>query len=311
MKVGIVSFANPIAWNGGGELYTRELMKEGRDRSHEISLYAMWPTPSLPENRDQDIWIIIDVHNLPGFQRRIDQRVRRHLPTESRRFHSILDKARSQKFVHIDNAYVDSCDLGYLPCNGNVDGDLCTVVSGHQCHRISSREIYDDAKLCFFLSPLHREVHLRLHPGIADKSDVIRPTLDPLPFIEARTTAGVRDIDLLFAGAYTPAKGADTMATMAHLTIASPHPISRPFAGTAIIGTKPDAMASLYGRAKRFFFHPTWPEPFGRVIAEAALSGCELDVSGSIGALSFDLHPSDPVLYTGAAIDFWKTVESL
>lgn len=40
----------------------------------------------------------------------------------------------------------------------------------------------------------------------------------------------------------------------------------------------------LLGSAKHFVFFPTWPEAFGRVVAEAWAAGCRLVLEGRIGA---------------------------
>ena len=63
-------------------------------------------------------------------------------------------------------------------------------------------------------------------------------------------------------------------------------------------------------RARTFVFHPRWPEPFGRVVAEAALSGCELDTNDNVGALSYGVDLRDAAVYS-AAPDFWLAIESL
>ena len=68
-------------------------------------------------------------------------------------------------------------------------------------------------------------------------------------------------------------------------------------------------MPAVFGRARRFIFNPRWPEPFGRTVAEAALGGCELQVQGEVGALSFGRDLADPGFYLGACSEFWEHVE--
>jgi hypothetical protein len=63
-------------------------------------------------------------------------------------------------------------------------------------------------------------------------------------------------------------------------------------------------------RAKNFVFLPRWPEPQGRVVVEAALSGCNLIVNENVGALSFPFDISNPENIRNAEELFWEELES-
>jgi glycosyltransferase involved in cell wall biosynthesis len=157
---------------------------------------------------------------------------------------------------------------------------------------------------------MHAEVVGNLQPAARRRAHIVRPVLDYRSFIDARR--GHRDIKHLYVGALSEAKGLDSLREIDDLVVVTPHPpaISLPNA-TVIVGVPPADMPAFFGRSQTFVFHPRWPEPFGRVVAEAALAGCDLDVSGQIGAMSFGADLTDPALYEGAAEEFWESVEVL
>jgi glycosyltransferase involved in cell wall biosynthesis len=142
---------------------------------------------------------------------------------------------------------------------------------------------------------------------------ILRPTVDTAQF---RPNADVeeRAVERLFVGAFVEAKGSREI-------------MSRWPAGEVLVvgPSTPDAenypgycgarayteIPRIMRNARTFVFRPRWPEPQGRVVVEAALSGCALDVNENIGALSFALPPSDPSLSDGAAEEFWSRLESL
>ena len=54
-----------------------------------------------------------------------------------------------------------------------------------------------------------------------------------------------------------------------------------------------DEVIQILGKTKTFFIKPFWPEPSGRLAAEAFLSGCELITNDKVGTWSFDFYPND------------------
>jgi len=64
-------------------------------------------------------------------------------------------------------------------------------------------------------------------------------------------------------------------------------------------------------RAHNFVFLPRWPEPQGRVVAEAALCGCTIIGNDKVGALSFDFDLADPSSYGDVEDSFWDALEAL
>lgn len=307
VKIGVVSFVNPFAWSGGGELCTRSLIEAAPHSGHRLALQALWPEPRFDPIDDVEGWLLVDLHNLPGLQRRPDRRLLRRVPGRAEhRFGRALARALREPYVHLDNAYVDTCDRPYLPCGGSEAFSRCPYKRVGRCHRLTGQPIYEGARRSFFVSPLHARTVARLQPDVLMKTSILRPNFDPRPFAEAGQS--VRDIEHLYVGTITEAKGADLLAGLGGLTVVTPRStrVDLPDA-RVLVGVDHGDMPAIYGRARRFVFRARWPEPFGRVVAEAALAGCELVVEGEIGALSFEQHPADLGLYERANEEFWST----
>lgn len=313
MNLGYVSYVNPLAWDGGGEQVARDLLGPAKDFGHEVTVWALWPQPHLPPPRKVDGWIVADARNLIVRQRRPDQRLLARLPaTAGQRWRDQLRSALSGPYVHLDNAYVDTCDEAYLPCCGSPVGECCPARPRRPCIRRQWSALYNRARLCCFVSPLQRDTTAALQPSVLGKAFVVRPTFNPTQFLHAAAASTERDIDVLYVGVISEGKGYHELVDIEGLTVVTPYRpnLALPRA-RVVVGIPHQEMPGWYGKAERFFFRPRWPEPFGRTVAEAALAGCHLDVRGRVGALSFDLPPSDPRLYEGAVEEFWRAVEGV
>jgi len=311
MNLNLVSYVDPTERCGGGEMMMGALVDAGKARGHRIGVVCVWPRASASRIRRADGWILADLHNLPRRQRRVHQRLLRRIPgTAQFRFVREITRAlRAGRYVHVDNAYVDTCDQDYLPCNGIDALEKCPFIHGQRCFRLDTRVLYERARACVFVSPLHAAIVGRLQPSVRGKTIIVRPAIDATPFLENRQVK--RDIEWLWAGTLTEAKGADRISARPGLVMVAPRPGPvRPVTDDVRIGLPYGEMAALFGRSRRFIYAPRWPEPFGRVVAEAALAGCELHLGGEIGALSFKRDLSSPEFYAGAQDEFWHQVEA-
>jgi glycosyltransferase involved in cell wall biosynthesis len=138
----------------------------------------------------------------------------------------------------------------------------------------------------------------------------LKPIIDTTRF---RNEGRVRDIEFLFVGVIGEAKGLNTMRERygksgIHL-IGNCAPGVKPDFGQ-YLGPVPYAEVPRYmNRAKHFVFLPRWPEPQGRVVAEAALCGCQIVGNENVGALSFDMDLADPRNYANVENEFWRALE--
>lgn len=303
-RINFLAYIDPFAWSGGGEAVTRALIDAGRRLGHDIRRTCVFPRP-VDEGFDApDFWFLADVHNVP-------ERWWRRIPR------SLLDRiVAHESYVHFDNAYVDICDLPYLPCNGDHAGDDCPFkrsrwVGGRGCFRRRTAEMYRRARLNLFVSPLHQRTVERMLG-----EETVRPAMAMRPLIDTDRFRNMhldrRDIGALFVGHLNEAKGAGNLASQfptGDLTIAGRVGDAR-YAGLGRqLGEVPyDELPALMNRAQVLVHLPRWPEPQGRTVAEGALCGCTLLTNDRVGATSFGLDLADPATYAGAVDEAWTAI---
>ena len=312
MKINYLAYLDPGKHQGGGEVVLGRLLEVGRLRGHEIAVTSTDPG-TKDRHRNPDLWFLADLFNCPTRLTQLSK--------------DLIREACRGKYVHFDNAYVDCCNLDYLPCSGsaqepcphkspwNLKRNLKSGDFGSRCFGQDRlvQELYRNSRLNLFVSPLHQKtVYQVLGLPQSQPHLVLRPLIDPERF---KDQGQERDLEYLFVGAIGEAKGAAALA--AQYGNADLHLI-----GASVDG-KPPGFGTWHGkvpyleipgwmnRAKRFVFLPRWPEPQGRVVIEAALCGCELVLNGQVGAASFDFDLKDPKNLTGAEEEFWLALEAL
>lgn len=321
LRVNVFSFMNPIVYGGGGEVVSRVLLHAGEERGHDIRISSV--RPYRDEQHDNpDIVLFIDVHNIGhtwlalGAWRGFDQ--------------STLRRASSKApFVHLTNAFVDVCNLPYLPCSGQRVDKTCPMKpqlswmrrllllrdAGNNCsaYHESMRWLYADAAMNVYVSPLHQQVTEKLL--LLDKtppSYVLPPMIDTSKFFNEGIE---RDIDFLFVGVISEAKGLSAMREAYHdkniWLVGRIAPGSQVDFGTHINHVPYADVPRYMNRAKNFVFFPRWPEPQGRVVAEAALCGCNIVANNNVGALSFNMNLADANNYRNVEGSFWQKVEGI
>ena len=70
-------------------------------------------------------------------------------------------------------------------------------------------------------------------------------------------------------------------------------------------------LGKYLNRSKHFVHLPSWKEPMGRTVIEAALCGCKIIFNENVGACSFDFDISDPANIDGSATEFWQKLKTL
>lgn len=305
MKCVFISYLNPFKFSGGGEAISRTLIECGLKLGHSIEVVSAFPelTGLIPHSFD--LAILVDIHNAPKKWRRFPE--------------AMLREVMKGAYVHIDHAYVDLCNLDYLPCNGAVPSDhvcifrnILGVTWPQACYAQQVKDLYRNSLMNVFHSPLHlRVVQDILGKEVIGRSFIIRPTVDPSQFYNMHLD---RDIEYLCAGVVCEAKGYEIVKErFAGKTVHFVGPIRR---GTRFdfgvhLGQVPyGEMPRLFNRVRHFINLPRWPEPCGRVIVEAALCGCDLITNENVGAVSFDFDICDPKNLAGSAEEFWTQLQS-
>jgi glycosyltransferase involved in cell wall biosynthesis len=302
-------------------MISRALLEAALARGHDVRISSVRPL-RVEQHVKPDLVLFIDIHNIGHTWRSLGA---------WRGFsQSILRAAASQApFVHLTNAYVDVCNLPYLPCSGQFAGTVCVAkqaipwaerrlllrdsTTDCSASNASRRWLYEEAALNVYLSPLHQHVTqslLQLKDG--PPSYVLPPLIDTSRFYNRGIE---RDIDYLFVGVISEAKGLDAMREQygdkdLWLVGGISSDVKLDF-GRHVPHVAYDEVPLYMNRAKNFVFLPRWPEPQGRVVAEAALCGCNIIGNENVGALSFDMDLSDLANYTGVEAGFWDRVEGI
>lgn len=314
MKINYLAYLDPHQHHGGGEAALRTVLDAGRERGHDFRFFTVSPQ-QLDKNTlfaDPDLTFIADVFNCPKLLRRFPRDVLR----------KVIEGTR---YIHFDNAYVDCCNLDYLPCSGDntprcphkntldlVD-NLRRREFGTACFGRDPlvRDLYAKSLANCFVSPLHRDTICSMLGLDADKAVIAKPFIDASLFFDRGQE---RDIKYLFVGALGEAKGltalreeyADKDITLIGNTVDG-----RPPGFGNYVGPVPyEEMPDWFNRAEHFVFQPRWPEPQGRVVVEAALCGCTIIGKERVGALSFPFDIADPSNYENSAHDFWEEIEA-
>lgn len=155
------------------------------------------------------------------------------------------------------------------------------------------KPIIEQAEAVVFLSPLHRAAFCAVH-GVKPRHTFTVPSpIDADAFGPAGEKEGT-----VWIGDFVPHKGVKEAISWA----ATNGPVD--FYGSGRLSLagenvqlhgrlRYEEVPSILAAAETFLFLPSQPEPFGRIVAEAYLSGCELVCNERVGALSWGWETRD------------------
>ena len=293
-------------------MITKALLQSAKQLDVDVRISALRPY-SMDMHSAPDASLFVDLHN-HGHSWKSLGAWRRF----TRNF--IGDRSRTAPYVHLTNAYADVCNLPYLPCSGVRPTSVCDkskALKGAFLYRRLTRScraldpeitsLYRNAVLNVYLSPLHQAVtESLLSAKDLPPAYVLPPLIDTSLFYNRRKP---RDIDNLFVGVISEAKGVDEMRRRFSgkeiVLVGNVAPGVTLDFGTHVPHLPYSQIPELMNRAKNFVFLPRWPEPQGRVVIEAALCGCNIIANENVGALSFNYDLSDSKNYQGVATSFW------
>lgn len=318
MRIDCLSYFNPLQYGGGGEMISRALIEEGRKRGHTIRMRSV--RPGVYEGLGSaDLYWLVDVFNFPQTLR--SRGAWKHFPVDV-----LEDIADNKPFIHMSNAYVDVCNLGYLPCSGNAS-ETCQHKSvlhlarnlalrdfGRACFSLSPlvKKLFSRSRLNVYLSPLHKQTIEKILGEQGGNAFVLKPMINDKVFFNQHRE---RDIEYLFVGVIGEAKG--LKALRERFRDADIHFVGKVAPGNTLdFGTYHGSLPyqeipNMMNRARNFVFLPRWPEPQGRVVIEAAMCGCNLITNDNVGATSFPFDISNPANFLHANDEFWNAVEQL
>ena len=308
-----------MKYSGGGEMINREIIEKGISRGHHV-FFSSVRNRTSEINLDADLYLLADIFNFPH-----TIKSRGNWLNFSGSF--LSDVINNKKFMHLNTAYSDICNLGYLPCSGKsemkckhksksrIKQNIVTRDFSTNCFSFNHlvKQSYLKSIANIFMSPLHKKV-IEKTIGIPESynSLILNPIIDTKKF---KNDNSDRDIDYLFVGVLSEAKGyfelRDRFKDENIFIAGDIHPEIKLDFGTYLGKLPYDEIPQIMNRAKHFVFLPRWPEPQGRVVIEAALSGCKLITNENVGAISFPFDISDPRNIEGSSEKFWKELEGL
>lgn len=314
MKINYVAYLDPFKFNGGGEMIMNSLLTYAKKQNYQIYATTVYPKQNNYVN-NADLTILCDVFNSPQSFSSFDNSFLK----------KIIEKDR---YIHFDNSYVDSCNLDYLPCNGfiqksckhksmlNVKSNLKRTDFSTKCFQGKPiiNDLYNNSLSNIFLSPLHHKKVTTMLNIEKKEFFIVRPTIDTTLFYNR---GNERDIDYIFAGAISEAKGIENLIKYFKNTDKKLVMIGKNISGIELefaeyTGFIPyEEMPKYFNRAKNFIYLPRWPEPQGRVVVEAALCGCNLITNENVGATSFDFDIANELNLRNAEKEFWDYVNSI
>lgn len=179
------------------------------------------------------------------------------------------------------------------------------------------RWLLDNAEKLIFSSPVQRDELRARYPFRLGKSHCIPVPVDLEPFKAAAQPADQRQ-GTVFVGRCDVYKGAPwvvdwSIRTSEPLTLIGDNrymqfgalPPWIKFAGQI----PHSRMPQILGGAKTYIAAPFWCEAFGRSVVEAWAAGCELNVTGQVGAMWWIENEPERLGYDGPIGEFWDIVE--
>ncbi|MEZ4858410.1 MAG: glycosyltransferase family 9 protein [Flavobacteriaceae bacterium] len=180
---------------------------------------------------------------------------------------------------------------------------LCTVDRNVKscCHPEKFhlyRNLFSKAALNVFQSPKHFEAHQDFFGEAVANKLIMPPTVD----VEKLSISQEKDEKVIpFFGDLNFLKGGHEFVTYAEqhpeikFMVYGRNRLRRemPFNISFHDSISNEEVLKILGKTKQFICKPVWPEPSGRLAAEAFLSGCEILGNDRVGTFSFDFYPND------------------
>lgn len=182
------------------------------------------------------------------------------------------------------------------------------------------RKLFAGAALNVFQSPKHYQSHYDFYGEAVAKKLIMPPTVD---VSKLKPSEEKIEDSIPFFGDLNFLKGGHE-----YVTYAENHPKMKfkVYGRNRLRREMPQNMSfhdpisntevlEILGKTKQFICKPVWPEPSGRLAAEAFLSGCEMLSNDRVGTFSFDFYPNDKEKAIAemkqAPENFWNGVKTI
>ncbi|TBV27826.1 hypothetical protein DMZ43_01915 [Meridianimaribacter sp. CL38] len=286
-----------LATPRGAELTIKQLIRLGEQRQYSVTLDYLRNFDTTKRNiQNSDLIIVCSI-------------------TRCQYELELINYLISSKALYIKIEYdYNFCVRRNILCT--VDRKVTNCCNPDKFHHY--RNLYANAKFNAFQSPSHYRAHVEFF-GDAVSNHMIKP---PTVHVEDLQISEEKIEDTIpFFGDLNYLKGG-----YAYVEYAKEHPnINFTVYGENKLRTELPSNISFHepipnkevlkilGKTKTFICQPVWPEPSGRLAAEAFLSGCNIISNDRIGTFSFDFYPNnrDQAIHEMKTIldEFWDRAE--
>ena len=182
------------------------------------------------------------------------------------------------------------------------------------------RTLFANARLNIFQSPKHYEAHYEFYGESVRRHLIMPPTVE----VDKLKPSKKKDEKTIpFFGDLNHLKGG-----YAYIEYANEHPeLKFPVYGRNFLRCEipknvsfnepitNEEVLTILGKTKTIICQPVWPEPSGRLAAEAFLSGCNIIGNDKIGTFSFNFYPDNKTKaihdMKDALINFWDEIDAI
>ncbi|PKA82598.1 ADP-heptose:LPS heptosyltransferase [Ulvibacter sp. MAR_2010_11] len=288
-----------LATPRGAELTIRELMQLGEQKGHPVILDYLNDFEKTKKHISNANLVILNSTSRCNYELElVDFLINQSVP-----------------YVKVEYDY-NFCIRRNILCT--VDPKVRSCCHPDKFHLF--RRLFSGAALNIFQSPKHFEAHRDFYGEAVAKKLIMPPTVD---VSKLKPSEEKIENVIPFFGDLNFLKGGHE-----YVTFAEEHPAiqCKVYGRNRLRREMPKNISfhdpvsnaevlEILGKTKRFICKPVWPEPSGRLAAEAFLSGCEMITNDRVGTFSFDFYPENKKqAYTEmqqAPEAFWKAVESI
>lgn len=273
-----VAFLHDVEMNfiGGAELSNKKIIEKGKALGYKVEYDALQDfeyTKSLIAR--SDLTILNNLVKCTYELELIDHLVSNHLPYIKWE-HDYGLCAKRSIYCLVQPKVKNCCDSGRFH---------------------AYRNLYAKARLNVFQSPMHYQYHQKFYGDAVSNHIVLPPPVD----VENIINRAKEPNTVTFLGNLNHVKGGNELIDYA---IDHPELKFRVFGVNRLRRKLPlnielcdkvsneQALLEL-SKSQYFFFKPRWPEPSGRVAAEAFLSGNTIISNENVGTFSYDFYPEN------------------
>ena len=261
----------------GAELTIKELMALGKKKNYSVSVDFL---KNFGETKDR-----ISKANLIVLN-----------STSRCHFEMVLIEyilSQSVPYVKVEYDY-NFCIRRNILCT--VDPNVRSCCNPDKFHIF--RKLFTHAALNVFQSPKHYHAHRDFYGEAVSRHLIMPPTVA----VEKLKPSDDKDDTMIpFFGDLNFLKGGHEYVSYAE---ENPHLNFKVYGSNRLRREIPRNISfhdpvsntevlEILGKTKQFICKPVWPEPSGRLAAEAFLSGCDIISNNRIGTFSFDFYPNN------------------